>query len=76
MSENKKENISDFQESHEDRRKILKAKLQQKMERKKIGRLNKGQRQDQLNKYCGQIGITPEQLEQFKLMGEQLKTKK
>ena len=84
MSENTKEviseaklNTSDKKETPEEKRKRLKEKLRQKMEQKRVGRLNKGQKKEQLNKYCNQIGITPEQLDQFKSMSEQItKTKK
>lgn len=79
MPENTKEVISedkistsDKKETPEEKRKKLKEKLRQKMEQKRVGRLNKGQKNEQLNKYCNQLGITPEQLEQFKSMGEQL----
>ena len=79
MSKNTKEVISeaklntlDKKETPEEKRKRLKEKLRQKMEQKRVGRLNNGQKKDQLNKYCNQLGITPEQLEQFKSMGEQL----
>ena len=84
MSENTKEviseaklNTSDKKETPEEKRKRLKEKLRQKMEQKRVGRLNKGQKKEQLNKYCNQIGITPEQLAQVKSMSEQItKTKK
>lgn len=79
MSKNTKEviseaklNTSDEKETPEEKRKRLKEKLRQKMEQKRVGRLNNGQKKEQLNKYCNQLGITPEQLEQFKSMGEQL----
>ena len=79
MSKNTKEVISeaklntlDKKETPEEKRKRLKEKLRQKMEQKRVGRLNNGQKKEQLNKYCNQLGITPEQLEQFKSMGEQL----
>lgn len=79
MSKNTKEviseaklNTSDKKETPEEKRKRLKEKLRQKMEQKRVGRLNNGQKKEQLNKYCNQLGITPEQLEQFKSMGEQL----
>lgn len=79
MSKNIKEvisdsklNISDKQETPEEKRKILKEKLRQKMVQKRVGRLNNVQKKEQLDKYCNQIGITPEQLDQFKSMGKQL----
>jgi len=56
----------------QEKRNILKAKLRQKMEQKRVGRLNKGQKKEQLDKYCGQLGITSNQLDKFKSMGEQL----
>lgn len=84
MPENAKEIISedkistsDKKETPEEKRKRLKEKLRQKMEQKRVGRLNKGQKKEQLNKYCNQLGITPEQLDKFKSFSEQLqKTKK
>lgn len=84
MSKNTKEviseaklNTSDKKETPEEKRKRLKEKLRQKMEQKRVGRLNNGQKKEQLNKYCNQLGITPEQLEQFKSMGGAItKTKK
>jgi len=69
-------NTSDKKESPEEKRKRLKQLLRQKMEQKRVGRLNKEQKKEQLNKYCNQLGITPEQLDQFKSMGEQLKNLK
>jgi len=79
MSENTKEVISedkiktsDKKESPEEKRKRLKEKLRQRMEQKRVGRFNKGRKKEQLNKYCNQLGITPEQMDQFKSMGEQL----
>lgn len=83
MSENTKEiiseaklNTSDNKETPEEKRKILKEKLRQKMEQKRLGRLNNSQKKEQLNKYCNQLGITPEQLDKFKSMGAITKTKK
>jgi len=79
MYENTKEVISedkiktsDKKESPEEKRKRLKEKLRQRMEQKRVGRFNKGRKKEQLNKYCNQLGITPEQMDQFKSMGEQL----
>ena len=79
MSENTKEvisedkiNISDKKETPEEKRKRLKEKLRQRMDQKRVGRLNKGQKKEQLNKYCNQLGITAEQMDQFKSMGEKL----
>ena len=66
MSDTKKE------ETKEERKARLKAKLCNKMNQKKVGRMNKHQKKKEMNKYCDQLGISPDQLEQFKALGEQL----
>lgn len=60
------------EENSEDRKVRLKAKLSEAMKRKKLGRMNKHQKKLEVDKYCDQLGITSEQIEQFKEMGKQL----
>jgi len=52
-------------ETKEERKARLKANLRNKMNQKKLGRMNKYQKKQEVNKYCNQLGITSEQLEQF-----------
>ena len=60
------------QETKEERKARLKAKLHNKMNQKKIGRMDKYHKKQEVDKYCNQLGITPEQLEQFQSLGKQL----
>jgi len=52
-------------ETKEERKARLKANLRNKMNQKKLVRMNKYQKKQEVNKYCNQLGITSEQLEQF-----------
>ena len=70
MSDTKKE------ETKEERKDLLKAKLRNKMNQKKVGRMNRHQKKKEMDKYCDQLGISPDQLEQFKALGAIRKTKK
>ena len=59
-------------ETKEEQKARLKAKLRNRMNQKKLGRMNKHQKNQEVNKYCDQFGITSEQLEQFQALGKQL----
>lgn len=60
------------EETKEERKAHLKEKLRSKINQKKLGRMNKNQKKEEVNKYCNQLGITSEQLEQFQSLGKQL----
>jgi len=55
-------------ETKEERMERLKSSLRGKINGKKLGRMNKQVRK---NKYCEQMGIAPDQLEQFEELRKQ-----
>ena len=65
-------NTETKEETKEEQKARLKAKLRNRMNQKKLGRMNKHQKNQEVNKYCDQLGITSEQLEQFQALGKQL----
>ena len=60
-------------ETKEERRARLKAKLRNKMNQKKLNRMSKSQKKQEVNKYCDQLGISSDQLEQVSKQLEKLK---
>ena len=65
-------NTETKEETKAEQKGLLKAKLRNRMNQKKLGRMNKHQKNQEVNKYCDQLGITSEQLEQFQALGKQL----
>ena len=63
-------------ETKEERRKILKEKLYAKIKLKQTGRLNKENKQQQIDEFYKKMGVTAEQIDEFqKIMGKTLKKK-
>lgn len=69
------ENIEKKSENTEQNKAKLKTKLQNKINQKKVGRMNNKQREQQVDSFMKKMGITPDQSNQMKEMFHKLSKK-
>ena len=69
--------MSDTKENtKENTKEKLRDKLRQSIEAKKIGRMNKYKKNDEIEKYYKKLGVTPEQVAEFQQLMKKQQNRK